>query len=69
MSGGKAEARAKSDNVVGGTGGSRFGGVSDSGLVGGAYRGRGRDGRDRNCDGQLIKWGGYYSKHNLRDRA
>ena len=34
------------------------------GTVGG-----GRDGRDRDCDGRLVKWGGCCSKHNLRDRA
>ena len=63
------EARAKSENVVVGTGGSEFGVDSDGGPVGGAYGGGGRDGRGGNCDGRLIKWGGYCSKHNLRDRA
>ena len=42
MSVSKAEARAKSDNEVVGTGGSGFGGDADRGLAGGADGGGGR---------------------------
>ena len=69
MSGGKSEARPKSENGVVGTGGSGFGGGGDGIPVVGEDRGGGRDGWDRNCNGRLIKWGGYCSKHNLRDIA
>ena len=69
MSSGKAEARAKSDNAVVVIGGYGFGGDADGGPGGGADGGGRRDGRDGNCDRRLIKWGGYFSKHNLMDRA
>ena len=69
MAGGKEYARANSDNAVVVTGGSRFGGGADGGPGGGADRGGGGDGQDEKCDVQLIKWGGYCSKHNLRDRT
>ena len=69
MSGGEAEARAKSDNVVVGIGGSGCGGYVD-GVPGGiSDGGGGRDGQDRNCNGQLIKSGGFCGKHNLTDIA
>ena len=55
MSGGKAEARSKSDNTVVRTGGSGFGGDMDCGLEGGSDGMGGRDGRDRKCDRRLIK--------------
>ena len=67
MSGGKAEARAKSKNTVVGTGWYIFGWDADGGPGGGADRGGGGDEQYGNCDGQLIKWGGYCNKHNLRD--
>ena len=57
VSGGEAEARAKSENAVVRTGGSGFGGDSDGGLGGRAGGWGGEDGRDGNCNGQLIKWG------------
>ena len=66
---GEAEARAKSGNAVVGTGGSGFGGDADGGPGDRLDGGGGRDIHNRNYDGQLIKWGGYCSKHNLRDRA
>ena len=69
MSVGEAEASTKSENAVVVTGGPGFGGDADGGPIGGADGGGGRDGRDRNCNGRLIKWGGYCSKHNLRYRA
>ena len=68
MSCSKAEARDKSDNAVMGTGGYVFGGDADSGPGKGADVGGGRDGRYGNCNGKLIKWGGYCSKHKLRDK-
>ena len=51
------------------TGRSGFGGDADGGPGGGADGGGGGDGRDGYCGGRLVKWGGYFSKHNLRDRA
>ena len=69
MSGGKAEARSKSDDAVVGTGGYGFEGGVDSGPGGGAGGAGGGNGRYRNCNRQLIKWVGYCSKHNLRYRS
>ena len=69
MSGGKAEARSRSNNAVVVTGGSGFGGAADEGPGGGADRGGGGDRQDGKCDRQLIKWGGYCSKHDLRYRS
>ena len=69
MPGGKAEARATGRNVVVVTGGSGFGGDADGGSGGGADVRGGGDGWDGDCVGQLVKWGGYCSKHNLRERA
>ena len=69
VSGGESEARSKSENAVMRIGGSGFGGDLDGGLGGRADGGGRGDGRDGNCNRQLIKWGGYCSKHNLRDRA
>ena len=56
MSGGEAEARAKSGNVVVGTEGSGSGGDADGGPGGRADRGGGygRDG-ERDYDGRLVK--------------
>ena len=51
MSGVEAEARAKSENAVVGTGRYGFVGDADGSLGGGADRGGGGDGWDRNCDG------------------
>ena len=31
--------------------------------------GGGGDGRDGDCNGKIVKWGGYFSNHNLRDRS
>ena len=69
MSGGKEEARTKSDNVVVVTGGYILERDVNGGPGGRSDKGGRRYRRNRNCDGQLIKWGGYCSKHNLRDRA
>ena len=69
MSGSKLEAWAKGFNAVVVTGGSGFGGDADSGSGGGADVRGGGYGWDGDCDGQLVKWGGYCSKHNLRERA
>ena len=55
MSGGKAEARAKGEDLVMGTGGSGFGGDADVGPGGGDNRGGVEDGREGNCDEQFIK--------------
>ena len=55
MSGGKAEARDKSGNVVEVTGGSGFGGDADDGPGGGADGGGGGDGQDGDCYGRLVK--------------
>ena len=52
MSGGEAEAGAKSGNAVVGTGGSGFVGGVDGGPGGGADGGGGGDGRYRECDGR-----------------
>ena len=69
MSGGKAEDRANGGNAVVGTGGFGFGGDADGGPGGGEGRkGRGY-GWGGECNAQLVRWGGYYSNHNLRDRA
>ena len=52
-----------------GIGGSGFGEDADGVPGGRADGGGGGYGQDRNCDGQLIQWEGYCSKHKLRDRA
>ena len=69
MSGSKTEARDKGGNAVMGTGGFGFGGDADGGLGGGADGGCRGEGQDGDYDGQLVKWGGYCSNHNLMDRA
>ena len=69
MSGVKTEARDKVENTVVVTGGFGFGGYLDRGLKGTSDGGGRGEGRDRDCDGQTIKWGGYCSNHNLRDRS
>ena len=69
MSGGKAESRAKGDNAVVGTVGYVFVGNADGGLGGVADVGEGGDRWDGDCNGLLVNWGGYCSKHNLRDSA
>ena len=51
------------------TGGFGFGGDLDSGLEGTSDGGGRGEVRDGDYDGQTIKWGGYCSNHNLRDRA
>ena len=51
MSGGEAEAGAKSGNAVVGTGGSGFVGDTEGGTGGGSDGGGGGEGRDRDCDG------------------
>ena len=63
MYGDKVDTRDKSDNMRVGKGGFGFGGDVDGGPGGGA------DVRDVKCNGRLIKWGGYCSKHHLMDRA
>ena len=70
MSGGEEEAKAKGGNEMVGTGGFGFGRDTDSGLGGGSDGGVGGDRRDGDgdVDGRLVKWGGYCSNHNLRDR-
>ena len=57
---------AKGGNALAGTGGFGFGGDADGGPGGG---GGGGDGRAGDCDGRLVKWGGYCCNNNLRDRA
>ena len=47
----KAEARAKGDNAVLGTGGFGFGGDEDGGPGGGSGGGGGGDRQDGDCDG------------------
>ena len=69
MHGGKTEARDKGGNVVVRTEGFGFGGDVDSGLGGGADGGRRGEGRGGDCNGRLVKWGGYCSNHNLRYRV
>ena len=71
MSGGKTEVRDKGGNAVVGIGGFGFGfwGYVDSGLGGRVDGGGRRYGHYRDCNGQLVKWVGYCSNHNLRDRA
>ena len=54
MSGGKAEARAKSSNTVMVTVGSGLGGDVEGGLGGGADRGGGAYGQDGDCDRKLV---------------
>ena len=66
MSGGEADTRAKGGHAMVGTGGFVFGGDAARGPGGGADRRGGGDGRDGDCEGQLVKWGGYCSKNNLR---
>ena len=44
------------------TGGSVFGGDTDGILGDGEGEGGGGDGQDGNCNGKLIKWGGYCSR-------
>ena len=68
MSGGKAEARAKGRDMVMVTGGYVFGGDVDGGLGGRSDGREGGDGRDRDCNGRLVKCRGYFIKHNLMDR-
>ena len=46
-----------------------FGGDTDGSPGGGVDGGGREDGWDGDCDGRLVKWGGYYSNHNLRDRS
>ena len=69
MSGGEAEAGAKGGNAMVRTEGFLFGGDSDGGPGGRVDKGVGRDRRDGAGDGKLVKWVGYYSKHNLMYRA
>ena len=68
MSGGEAEARTKGGNVVVGTVGFGLGGDADSCPGSGEDRGGRGDRRAGDCDGQLVKWGGYCSNHKRRDR-
>ena len=69
MSVSEAEARAKGGNEMVRTGGFGFGGDADVGPGGGGDRGVGGDERDGECDGLLVKWGGYCRNHNLRGRS
>ena len=70
MSGGETESRGKGGNaVVVGTGGFGFVGDADSGPGGGADKGVKGEGWEGDYDGRLVKWVGYCSNHNLRDRA
>ena len=69
MSGRKAESRAKGLNVVVGTGGFGFVGDRDGGPGRRSYGGGGRNRRDGDSNGRLVKWGGYCSNHKLSDRA
>ena len=68
MSSGKVLNRSKSSNAVVGTGGSVFEGDAESSPGGRADRGGGGGRQEKHYDGQLLKRGGYCSKHNLRDR-
>ena len=69
MSGSKTEARDKGGNMVVGIGGFGFGEDVDGGPGGRSDRGGRGGGRDGDYKGQLIKWGGYCSNHNLMERA
>ena len=52
-----------------GTGFLVFVGDADGGPGGGADGGGGGDGWDGDCNGQLVKWAGYCSNYNLRDKS
>ena len=69
MSGGEAKARDKGGTAVVGTGGFGFRGDAYRIPGGGEDGGGGEGGRDGDCNGQLVKWVGYYSNHNLSDIA
>ena len=52
-----------------GTRGFVFGGDTDGGLGGVSDIGGRGDGQDGYCDRRIVKWIGYCSNNNLRDRA
>ena len=67
--GGEAEAGAEGDNAAAVTGGIGFGWDADGDPGGGEDGGSGGYGRDGDCNGRLVKWGGYCSNHTLREIA
>ena len=69
VSGGEVEERVKGGNVVVGTGGFGFGEDKYGGPGEGSDGGGGGYRQDGDCNGLLVKWGGYCSNYNLRERA